>query len=102
MNDNSWCRSQVIQYNYFHTNLTWNCIQKAIEDGMTTLFWYNNWLEGQAPMNLWPEEFSESVYPRGIVRDIIVVFTAYLPHSNLVLQSMRQRISSPIPERKNK
>lgn len=39
--------------------------------GAETLFWKNRWLNGRAPMLIWPEEFSASHQQNDTVRDMI-------------------------------
>ncbi|XP_039120313.1 uncharacterized protein LOC120256691 [Dioscorea cayenensis subsp. rotundata] len=81
LTDSNWCCAKVIKFNY---NLSsWNlfclprgrvsffwsgvlkgfsafngCVTVKVCSGMESLFWKDRWLNGRAPMHLWPNEFS--------------------------------------------
>lgn len=33
------------------------CIRSAIRDGSSALFWFERWLDGKAPKDVWPDPF---------------------------------------------
>lgn len=92
----SWGGAKVIQFNYglsraklwpYQTgriSFFWkgvltclpalrSCVSYEIVTGKETLFWKDGWLNGIAPMSLWPEEFGASRRPNGTVHEFILL-----------------------------
>ncbi|XP_039145636.1 uncharacterized protein LOC120282866 [Dioscorea cayenensis subsp. rotundata] len=93
LSDSNWCCARVIKFNY---NLTsWNmfslprgrvsffwsgvlkglsafngCVTVKVHFGMEALFWKDRWLNGRAPMHLWPNEFLASPMQNASVFDL--------------------------------
>lgn len=93
MVDPEWCSATVIHFNYGtdcwnlfkrHTgriSFFWRsvinclpafrkCVSHKINLGTETLFWKDNWIEGRAPMYLWPEDFQASCASNSIVSEL--------------------------------
>lgn len=92
--DVNWCGWPIVRYNYGISN--WNlhihqhgwasfywggffcclsalkgCTEQIVQDGSRSLFWKDKWLNGRAPMNIWPDSFTETDNPNGTVRELI-------------------------------
>lgn len=90
-----WCGDKVISFNYYQNSPTWNlyfhpprrksffwnglsncisafraCLTPCIFDGTATLFWFDRWINGCAPMHLWPVQFRDSHQPLGTLREL--------------------------------
>lgn len=90
----NWCGRPIVQYNYGVSNCNlhfrrqgrdsffWSgifsylpalreCTEQIFRDSSRSLFCKDNWLFGQAPMNVWPDTFLESANPNGTIKDLI-------------------------------
>lgn len=47
------------------------CVTVEIHSGADSFFWKDRWLNGLAPMNIWPDEFLETARPNGTVRELV-------------------------------
>lgn len=48
-----------------------SCFTHKVVTEKDTLFWKDGWLDGCAPMNLWPDIFRASHYPNGTIHELI-------------------------------
>lgn len=94
MLDYSWGGAKVIQFNYGRDcsklwpsqvgriSFFWKgvlnslptlrgCLLHEVKFGMDTLFWKDCWLNGRAPMYLWPEDYSACPRPDGTFQELI-------------------------------
>lgn len=92
--DANWCGWHIVHYNYGVSNWNlhirrqgwasffWNdifsyllalegCTEQIVRDNSRSLFWKDNWLNGRAPMNIWPDTFLETANPNGTVKELI-------------------------------
>jgi len=92
-----WCGSAPILYNYYHHHPRWNlwlsrnhscsffwpglfpsleafrvCLRSFVGNGNSTLFWLDNWHDGQAPKHCWRDDFQSTTYPFATVREAIL------------------------------
>lgn len=47
------------------------CLLKEPFNGLETLFWKDCWINGRAPMYVWPVEYRDCLRPNGTVKDLI-------------------------------
>ncbi|XP_039123641.1 uncharacterized protein LOC120260266 [Dioscorea cayenensis subsp. rotundata] len=115
MSDASWCGANVILFNYGmqrwnmfprlsgRVSFFWKgvlsclpalrgCVLQGVSSGMETLFWKYRWINGCAPMFLWPEEFSRTTAPNGTVREMLTVCGQAPFSANLDIQNTLSRI----------
>lgn len=58
---------------------------KTVQNSATTLCWYDNWLEGKAPKDLWPDLFSNCTIPWASIRHSHKIFPLLRRSSELAL-----------------
>ncbi|XP_039123372.1 uncharacterized protein LOC120259989 [Dioscorea cayenensis subsp. rotundata] len=116
--DPSWGGSKVIQFNYDPIRtLSWpiqsgrvsffwkgvltclpalrNCISHEVSSGKDTLFWKDGWLNGIAPMNLWPEEFYTCRRPNGTIHELGHLLDEVPCIDNDLIDQVRAKVRRP-------
>ncbi|XP_039135885.1 uncharacterized mitochondrial protein AtMg00310-like [Dioscorea cayenensis subsp. rotundata] len=91
-----WCGENILHANYysnfpmwnlFHTHgrrrsFFWNGVlhslpafrknlSSQIRNGANTLFWLDNWVEGRASADIWPQLFQVALYKEDSIRDFM-------------------------------
>ncbi|XP_039126955.1 uncharacterized protein LOC120263117 [Dioscorea cayenensis subsp. rotundata] len=119
LSDPTWCGANVVKFNYGLES--WNlfprpagrisffwkgvmsclpslrgCILQSVNSGTTTLFWKDRWVDGQAPMYIWPDEFRRTSSPDGTVCDLLPLFEETPFNANPVLADLRVRLRRPL------
>lgn len=93
MTNTSWCGAKAIQFNYGiqrwnmfprqsgRVSFFWKgvlsclpalrgCVLHGVNSGTETIFWKDRWVGGRAPMYMWPEEFSRTQAPNGMISEL--------------------------------
>lgn len=99
-----WCGELIFHTDYFRRYLYWNLFHKQcsrrsffwngilqalssfrknlisiIQDGASTLFWFDNWVEGRAPADNWPDLLLSKSNKKGIIKELV----DSTPHASL-------------------
>lgn len=111
------CWSKIIHFNYlnreplgplFHTpsknkSFFWvgitsivspfrSCSSKIVRNSATMLLWYDNWLEGRALKDLWPDLFNDCILPCISIRQ----FTQDFPSPKMIFRTTSLPKISPL------
>ncbi|XP_039146809.1 uncharacterized protein LOC120284053 [Dioscorea cayenensis subsp. rotundata] len=129
LQNEAWCGSAPILFNYFHQHSRWNLwlprnrrcsffwkglfpsleafkayIDSSVGNGNSTLFWLDNWYNGQAPKYRWCEEFLSTTSPFATVRDMLLELPSAAMRRDPLLIELSSRITSgfgDIPDHKS-
>lgn len=73
-----------------------SCVSHGINLGTETLFWKDRWLNGRAPMFIWPEEFRRTPYPNGSIRNLEFLLIEVPFSENEDVISFRDRVRAHV------
>ncbi|XP_039116779.1 uncharacterized protein LOC120252722, partial [Dioscorea cayenensis subsp. rotundata] len=69
------------------------CISHKINNGNSTLFWYDGWVGGRAPMDMWPEDFARTPDPGATVNALATSFIHKLKECDPSIEDILQNLN---------
>lgn len=103
----NWYGQGIFKENYFKTSPEWNLYHKqcrrrsffwngilhslhafrknispCVKNGATTLFWLDNWVEGKAPADIWPNLFQLTLTKEESIRDFTSRMSGFFPNDS--------------------
>lgn len=65
-----------------------------MQGGVSTLFWFDGWLGGRAPRDLWPDIFATNQHSFAMINDIAHMFLSELREVDPSLDDLKSSIGS--------
>ncbi|KAH7690211.1 hypothetical protein IHE45_02G031500 [Dioscorea alata] len=70
------------------------CLRSLVGDGNSTLFWFNNWYDGQAPKHQWRYDFFSTTFPLVTFREFLVGPISNEMRHDLTMADLTSRFNS--------